>query len=470
MKNIGLKWLATLLFLSIAPSAFAQTVPASMAQIQLSFAPLVKQVAPAVVNIYTRRVVQNQLSPLFADPFFRRFFGDAMPEGFNRDRVESSLGSGVIVDAAGLVVTSAHVVRGADEITVVLADRREFQASVALSDERTDLALLRLKNPPSDLTVMSLRDSDTVEVGELVLALGNPFGVGQTVTMGLVSAVARAAEGVSDYGFFIQTDAAINPGNSGGALITMDGKLVGINSAIYSRDGGSLGIGFAVPSNMVRRVLQAGASGNKSLVRAWSGIAVQPLTAELAKAFGLSRPLGVLVKDLHPQSPAMAAGLQSGDIITAIDGQDIDAPAAFQFRLGTLSPGQVAQLTVWRKGQVQTIALPLIAPPEIPARDVARLSGEQPLAGADVANLNPALAEELQRDNHETGVIILQVARNSPAAQVGLRAGDIVLRLNGQNIASVALLKAALPRQNAPWQIEIRRNGKVLSVMVGKGR
>src|SRR6185369_11300077 len=237
--------------LTLAAPALAQTraVPQTKAEIEFSYAPLVKRVAPAVVNVNTRRTVRTLPSPLLNDPFFRRFFGDQLP-GPGAERQQSALGSGVIVDEKGIIVTNNHVIRGADEITVVLADRREFEATVLRADERTDLAVLKIDPGSERLPALQLRDSDDLDVGDLVLAIGNPFGVGQTVTSGIVSAVARTMVGISDYRFFIQTDAAINPGNSGGALVTMDGKLAGINTAIFSRDGGgSIGIGFAIPAN-----------------------------------------------------------------------------------------------------------------------------------------------------------------------------------------------------------------------------
>src|SRR5262245_13358994 len=265
----------------------AKQVPRDTAEIQLSFAPIVRKAAPAVVNIYARQVQKTAGSPLFNDPLFQHFFGDQFAEP--HERVRNALGSGVIVRADGLIVTNHHVVADASEIRVVLSDRREFAAKIVISDEKTDLAVLRIDAGGAKLPVLALRDSDELEVGDLVLAIGDPFGVGQTVTSGIISALARTQVGISDLGFFIQTDAAINPGNSGGALIGMDGKLVGINTAIFSRNGGSVGIGFAIPSNMVATVIDAAQNGGK-LVRPWIGAAGQALTAELAEGFGLDRP------------------------------------------------------------------------------------------------------------------------------------------------------------------------------------
>lgn len=447
----------------------APQVPASRQQITMSFAPLVKQVAPAVVNIYTRTVVQSRgqaQSPLFDDPFFRRFFENT-PLGQPRQRVQSSLGSGVIVDPSGLIVTNFHVVKGSTEITVVLADRREFEAHVELADERTDLAVLRIDVGGERLTSVHIRDSDDLEVGDLVLAIGNPFGVGQTVTSGIISALARTTVGISDYRFFIQTDAAINPGNSGGALVTMDGGLVGINSAIYSRSGGSIGIGFAVPSNMVRAVL-AGVGAGKRLVRPWFGAGGQTVTSELAANLGLPRPEGVLINNIYPNGPAARGGLRQGDIVTEINGRDVDDPEALRFRIATLAIGGQAKLSVLRRGQRVNLTLPLEPPPETPKREETQLQGSQPFAGATVANLSPALADELSLGSELTGVTVLRVARGSPAARVGLQARDILLSLNGAEVDSVAKLGQLLSRPAADkrWRIAIKRGDKVFNAVV----
>src|ERR1700758_942383 len=280
---------ATLCLLALgATGALAQQrqVPNSAAQLELSFAPIVKRVAPAVVNVYAARIVANN-NPFLADPFFRQFFG-AMP----REQVERSLGSGVIIDPAGLVVTNYHVIEGASQVKVALADKREFAADVVLKDQRSDLAVLRIKDAKEKFPTLEFADSDELQVGDVVLAIGDPFGVGQTVTHGIVSAVARTQVGISDYQFFIQTDAAINPGNSGGALVDVAGRLVGINSAIYSRSGGSQGIGFAIPANMVRVVVASARSGGTTVRRPWLGAKLQAVTPEIADSLGLRSPTG----------------------------------------------------------------------------------------------------------------------------------------------------------------------------------
>ena len=452
----------------VAPlSAQAQTkaVPESRAGIELSFAPVVKQVAPAVVNIFSKRVVrQRGVSPLFSDPFFKRFFGEDFGMlGLPRERVQNSLGSGVIVSPDGLVVTNHHVIEGSAEVTVVLADRREYAAEVVLDDEETDLAVLRIDPGERSLPHVEFRDSDDVEVGDLVLAIGNPFGVGQTVTSGIVSATARTQVGISDFNFFIQTDAAINPGNSGGALVTLDGKLLGINTAIYSRSGGSIGIGFAVPANMVKTVV-AGAMRGDGIVRAWSGLIGQTLTQDLALGFGRETPGGVIVNRVYPGGPADRASVQTGDIVLAVDGRAVEDLDAFRYRVATRDLGGTAKLQVWRGQESVVLDLPLAEAPESPPRDETRLQGRHPLAGAVVANLSPALAQELDMPGAWEGVIITKVARGSPAHRLRFRAGDVLLASNQQAIRDVAGLIGALDRAASRWQISFRRGGNVHNV------
>src|SRR5215469_4196474 len=319
-------------------------VPTSASQLELSFAPVVKRVAPAVVNVYAARIVANN-NPFLADPFFRQFFG-AVP----REQVERSLGSGVIVDQAGLVVTNYHVIDGASQIKVALADKREFEADIVLKDQRSDLAVLRVKDAKERFPTLEFADSDELQVGDVVLAIGDPFGVGQTVTHGIVSAVARTQDGISDYQFFIQTDAAINPGNSGGALVDMTGRLVGINSAIYSRSGGSQGIGFAIPANGVRVVVASAEGGSTSVKRAWLGAKLQEVTPEIADSLGLKRPTGALIASLVAGGPAAKAGLRAGDLIVSIDGVEVEDPNAFDYRFATKPLGGAAQVGVTRQG------------------------------------------------------------------------------------------------------------------------
>ncbi|MDA0369148.1 MAG: DegQ family serine endoprotease [Proteobacteria bacterium] len=452
---IGLGALA----LSPAVNAQARDVPQTREQVQLSFAPLVKRVAPAVVNIFTRKNVQDRaVSPLFDDPLFRRFFGDDfLPFGQPRERMESSLGSGVIVRPDGLVVTNNHVIASGTKIIVALTDRREFEAEVVLADERTDLAVLKIDVGSEVLPALELMNSDDLEVGDLVLALGNPFGVGQTVTSGIVSALARTKVGISDFQFFIQTDAAINPGNSGGALVTMDGRLAGVNTAIFSRSGGSIGIGFAIPANMVASVINAAVSGGE-IRRPWLGAAGQLVTGEIAETLGLDRPGGVLVTHIFPGSPADLAGLLVGDVIMGIDGKPVEDPQGLVYRIAIRPVGELAILDVLRSGQSLSLPIKLLVAPELPPRNVTDIGGRNPLTGARVANLSPALATELGFDTftHGTGVIVLAVARFSPAQQARAQPGDVILDVNGEQVTTVEDLVRLLDA--APqWRITLRR-------------
>ena len=305
---IAFAFVGTVALAGIAMGAAAQErrVP-SAEELRLSYAPVVHRVAPAVVNVYAAKVVQNR-NPLFDDPVFRRFFG--VPGDAGR-QVQRSLGSGVIVDPSGLVVTNVHVIEGADEVKVALADKREFEASIVLKDKRSDLAVLRIKDAHERFPTLDFANSDALQVGDVVLAIGNPFGVGQTVTHGIISALARTQVGITDYQFFIQTDAAINPGNSGGALVDMAGRLVGINTAIFSRSGGSQGIGFAIPANMVRVVVASAEHGGKAVERPWLGAKLQAVTADIADSIGLKRPAGALIADVTPGQPGGACRPQS---------------------------------------------------------------------------------------------------------------------------------------------------------------
>ncbi len=439
----------------------AQTVPTSKQQISLSFSPVVKQTSPAVVNIFTKTVVKERAVPsLFNDPFFRRFFGNNLP-GKERKRMGKSLGSGVIVRENGLIVTNHHVIDSATEIQVVLADRREFSAELILSDEGTDLAILKIDTESEKLPTLELMDSDTTDVGDLVLAIGNPFGVGQTVTSGIVSALARTQVGVADFQFFIQTDAAINPGNSGGALVTMDGKLLGINTAIFSssRNGGSVGIGFAIPANMVRTVVRSAEEG-RELVRAWPGIVGQNLSSDLALGFGLSRPGGVVVSSVYSGGAADTAGVEAGDVILSVDGKEIINVESLRFRIATVPIGDKVPLKIWRGRKANTVIYTATPAPETPARNRREIRGSNPLAGSIIANLSPALAVEMDLGGIWEGVIVTDVARRSPAHQISLQPKDILISVNDTPIKLVEDVNVALGKDTATWKIVIRRGGR----------
>ena len=447
----------------IGAQADQRLVPESYAELQLSYAPVVRDVAPAVVNIYTRRLVAQRRSSLFNDPFFDRFFG-ATPFGLGRERIENSLGAGVIIESGGVIVTNHHVIKGSDEIIVVLADRREFEAEVVGTDEATDLAVLRIHAGQEPLPLVELGDSDWLEVGDLVLAIGNPFGVGQTVTSGIVSALARTSVGLSSLGSFIQTDAAINPGNSGGALVTLDAKLIGVNTAIYSRGGGSIGIGFAIPSNLVRVVVDGIVSGGRA-VRPWLGAKGQAVTQDLAESLRLTRPMGVLVTELHADSPLQSVGLRVGDVILSVDKHEVFDLQGLRFRFVTRPIGASVNLRVMRKGRDFSVEVALVAPPEKPLRDIRNISGNNPLAGSIVGNLSPAFSEELNVDSNKSGVIVLQVGQGY-GARLGLRPGDIVTEINGKKIRTTIELVSELRKERAQWEVIIERGGKTMNVIV----
>ncbi len=436
-------------------------VPESMEQIRLSFAPVVRRVAPAVVNVYAKRrvVERSPMMSLFSDRFFRRFM---QGEGFGmpRERIQSSLGSGVIVRSEGIIVTNNHVIEGGDELTVVLADRREFDAEVLVADERTDLAVLRIDTGQERLPSVEFRDSDTVEVGELVLALGNPLGIGQTVTNGIVSAVARTQIGISDFRFFIQTDAAINVGNSGGALVTTDGKLIGINTAILSRgSGGSIGLGFAIPANMVRLVVDSAVTGGK-IMRPWFGAGYQPVTSDIAESLGLDRPGGALITQIFPGGPAERAGLRSGDVILNVGEFEVLDPEGLRYRIATQKPGERVQVRYWRDRRARNTTASVTEPPNTPAANETTLGGTSPLAGATVVNLSPAFNTENGLDPFETGVAISGIASRTLASRTQLRTGDIILGINGERTTSVRDLQSAISQQTRVWVIDMKRGGR----------
>jgi serine protease Do len=442
-------------------AAPAGKVPHAVSEVQLTFAPVVKRVAPAVVNVYSRSVVQAPaMNPFFSDPFFQQFFG-VNPQ--MRQRVQQSLGSGVIVRSDGLILTNNHVIQGGQDIVVALADKREFKAKVILADTRTDLAVLKIDTHGERLPTVEFGDSDRLQVGDLVLAIGDPFGVGQTVTMGIVSALARTEVSASNYQFFIQTDAAINPGNSGGALVTTDGKLAGINTAIVSRTGESVGIGFAIPANMARRVVEGATTGGVKLP--WIGADGQAVTGDIASSLGLARPQGVLLKDVYSGGPAAQAGLKTGDIILSVDGSEVDDMQSLNYRVATHKSGDVVRAHISSHGRASDVAIKLALPPA-GSQDAATIGGRNPLTGARVESLSPAVALDLQMDLMAKGVVIRAVSANTPAAGYGFQPGDVVRSLNGQRITNVDQLKHALDAAGGHWSLVVDRGGQQLSLRV----
>ncbi|HZD89156.1 MAG TPA: Do family serine endopeptidase [Pseudolabrys sp.] len=431
----------------------------SQQQLQLSYAPVVKKVAPAVVNVYAAKVVQNR-NPLFDDPIFRHFFG--VPGGGGA-QVQRSLGSGVIVDPSGLIVTNVHVIKGATDIKVALTDKREFEAKVVLEDKRSDLAVLRIKDGGKSFPYLKFANSDALQVGDVVLAIGNPFGVGQTVTHGIVSAVARTDVGSNNYQFFIQTDAAINPGNSGGALVDLEGKLVGINNMILSRSGGSQGIGFAIPANMVKVVVASAEAGSHAVQRPWLGAKLQAVTQDIAEGLNLKRPIGALVASVYPDGPAARAGVKPGDVITAVDGQEVDDPKAFDYRFATKPLGGTAKLDILRNGRTVTASVALRTAPSRP-RDEVTIRSRSPLGGATLANLSPALSDELGLDNTDSGVVIVGVEDGSYADRFNFRRGDIIVSVNGHKIDDTRELARVADEAAYRWRMVVRRNGRNIAV------
>jgi Do/DeqQ family serine protease len=455
--------LSLLPLLGAPAGAQTRTVPDSRREVQLSFAPVVKKAAPAVVNVYGARVERARQSSSM-DEFFRRFLGENGTAP--RERMQRSLGSGVVVDASGLVVTNHHVIENMTEVKVALPDRREFEAEIVLRDPRTDLAVLRLKGA-SGLPAIEFGDSEALQVGDLVLAIGNPFGVGQTVTQGIVSALARTQVGVTDYQFFIQTDAAINPGNSGGALVDTAGRLIGINTAIFSRSGGSHGIGFAIPASMARSVVESAKGGSRTVRRPWLGARLQAVDRDLAESIGLERPMGVLVAAVFDKGPAGEAGLRRNDVIVELDGQSIDDPDAFGYRFALKGLGGETNLTVVRGGKRTTLAVKLQTPPETRPRDPVKVRSRSPLAGVTAVNLSPAVADELQLEVGADGVVIAEVDEGSAASRVGFRKGDLILAINGERVATSKDVERIIRGGGQTWRITINRGGQVLTSVLG---
>ncbi|MSP31204.1 MAG: DegQ family serine endoprotease [Pseudolabrys sp.] len=449
--------------IALAGAAAAQDrrVP-NAAELRLSYAPVVQRVAPAVVNVYAAKTVQNR-NPLFEDPIFRRFFG-VPGGGGGGSQVQRSLGSGVMVDASGLIVTNYHVIEGADEMKVSLSDKREFEAMLVLKDQRTDLAILRIKDAREKFPFLEFSNSDALEVGDIVLAIGNPFGVGQTVTHGIVSALARTKVGITDYQFFIQTDAAINPGNSGGALVDLTGRLVGVNTAIFSRSGGSQGVGFAIPANMVSVVVTSAKGGSSAVKRPWLGAKLQAVTPEIADSMSLKRPAGALIASVFAGGPAAQAGLKAGDVIVSVDGQAVDDTNAFDYRFATKPLGGTAKLGALRAGRELAATIALQTAPETPREEIT-IRSRSPFSGAKIANLSPALADELQLQNVDDGVVILDVDNGSYASNLGFQRGDVIEAVNGEKIAKTRDLDRLTKTPNASWRINILRRGQKISAV-----
>ena len=440
--------------------AAAETkVPNSQAEISLGFAPVVKQAAPAVVNIYAKIVTQGRQNPLFSDPFFQDFFGGF---GAPRPRVQNSLGSGVILSENGFVVSNYHVVGMASEIRVVTTDRREFSAEVVLGDKESDIAILKLEDA-HDLPFLKLRNSDRVEVGELALAIGNPFGVGQTVSSGIVSGLARSGTATGNArGYFIQTDAPINPGNSGGALIDVNGDLIGINTSILSRSGGSNGIGFAIPANLVAAFLKQAQSGSEYFQKPWVGMGGQPMNADIAESLGLVLPEGVVISELHPASPLETAGFRVGDVVTHVDGVAVNSPSEMAFRMSISGIGGVSVITRMRGEDREDIEVTLLEAPDDPPANEIELTDRTVLPGLKIARVNPAIISRHGLPLSAEGVVVLNPGPYGQRA--GLYPGDVVARINDAEIETPKDIRSALTDPGRWVRMDVRRRGQWVSL------
>ena len=437
-----------------------------------NFVEVAKAATPTVVNISTTRISRLPEghaggAPL-DDPFFKRFFGDELFRRFEapKDRRERSLGSGVIADANGYIITNNHVVSKADEIRVLFSDKRSFTAKVVGTDPKTDIAVIKVE--AKDLPIIPWADSDKLQVGEYVLAIGNPFGLNQTVTMGIVSAVGRANVGIAEYEDFIQTDAAINPGNSGGALVNVRGELIGINTAIFSQSGGYMGIGFAVPSNMVRSVMEQLIKGGK-VVRGYLGVSIQELTQDLARQFGVTDTKGVLVSDVLADSPAKRAKLERGDVIVEFDGRPVENPTQFRNLVAQTPIGKKARVKFLRGGKERDLEVTIaeqpkaMAQPESPGEESGEPQASGAFAGMDVRELTPELARRfnLQREG-KGGVIVARIAEGSPAGEAGLQVGDFITEINRKPVATVRDFQSVTGSLAAkePALVLLVRNGR----------
>ncbi len=429
------------------------------------YADVAEMVMPAVVNISTDKVVKMpDFHPFFDDPMFRRFFGE--PRGQERERIERALGSGVIVSADGYILTSNHVVAQASKVRVLLGENSEYEAEIIGQDPRSDVALIKID--AKDLPYLKLGDSSELRIGDEVLAVGNPFGVGQTVTHGIVSALGRSI-GLIDYEDFIQTDAAINPGNSGGALVNLHGELVGINTAILSRSGGSQGVGFAIPSNMARKIMEMLIEDGK-VRRAWLGIMVQKVDKAMAEALGMDTAQGVLVSSVEEGEPAEKAGIEEGDIILAVDGKPVNSVSRLRNVISLAGVGTKVELTILRDGKKLTKKVELGELPEDTSGDKEE-NGEgkssENLEGVKVRDLTDALRERLDLPEDVDGVVVVDVDRTSNAYNRGLRDGDVIVEVAREPVRSVKDYKRLLKKNpDRPVLLKIRRQDRALLMAI----
>jgi serine protease Do len=450
-------------------------VPETKQQINYSFSPIIKKTAPAVVNIYTKRRVQvNQFSPFLHDPFFSQFFNNEMFQHFTKERIQNSLGSGVIISSDGIIVTNYHVIENAEDISVVLDKDRDYKAQVIVKDKAHDLALLRSPDLAKDknFKYLELGNSDNLEVGDLVLAIGNPYGLGKTVTSGIISGPDKSfsQEVMGDY--FIQTDAPINPGNSGGALINTKGELIGINTAIYSQSGGSQGLGFAIPSNTVKSFLKNADLKEGKLLKPWSGMKAVDVDAKIREALNLSQP-GVIIKALHKESNFAKAGIRVGDVITKINGHSISTVKDLDHKLYTIGVSKKASVEYIREKATYNAEITLEVAPLKPAPDYTKITEKSLLQGATVANLSPALAEEIEIDlenllkiyaEYTNIVIVTAIKSKSIAFSYGIRPGDIILNYNDFKVTTINSLKNNINKAGQQHLLTILRNNTIINI------
>jgi serine protease Do len=435
----------------LIPAVSASNGAHEMAALTTSFAPIVKNAQPAVVSIASTKVVKvsggdEGWAPFFDDPMFRQFFGDRGDgpldrPGKPREQREQGLGSGVIVSPDGYILTNNHVIEGASQIEVYTSDKRELKARVIGADPKTDIAVVKVE--AKNLPTLPFADSSQVQVGDIALAIGNPFGVGQTVTMGIISATGRGNLGIEDYEDFIQTDAAINPGNSGGALINAGGQLIGINTAILSRAGGNQGVGFAVPANLARTVMNQLLKDGK-VVRGYLGVMIQPVTPEIAQAFNLADARGALIGEVTPDGPAARAGLAQGDVITELNGVRVDDSRELRLKISQLTPGSAIKLKLIRDGNPREVTITLGEVPNEKETARAETPKSDSLDGLSVENLTPQIARQLELPAGASGVVVDDVQDGSRADDAGLRRGDVIQQVNRQPVNNVAEFERAM--------------------------
>ena len=402
--------------------------------------------------------------PFFNDPFFRQFFGDQGGQMRPRPEREQSLGSGVIVTPDGTILTNNHVIDGASDIKVMLSDNREFQGKVVGTDPKTDIAVIKIA--ATGLPTLPFGDSSKLQVGDVVLAIGEPFGLHGTATMGIVSATGRGSLGIENYEDFIQTDASINPGNSGGALIDLHGSLIGINTAILSGGGGgNEGIGFAIPINMARNVMNQIVEHGK-VVRGYLGVYIQDVTPALAKQFGLQQGGGVLIGDVSSDTPASRAGLKKGDVVTAMNGQPVNAANQLQVQISQMAPGAVVKLTVWRDGKSQDVNVTLGELPETAEKGTPGESNASSLEGVEVQNLTPDIAQQLNLPSATHGVVVTSVDPSSAAASAGLQRGMVIQEVNHKPIGNVTEYNQALAGAHGQSVLLLVNQGGVTQFVV----